>query len=213
MIRLTLLLWLMVTNIAHADDETVMLEQRVNELTDKLEQMEHKNDLLQKKLDSLAADIEFRLKEFEGKSKVAPTATKQDVVKAVDPKQSKVEFDNAYSLLKEQKYEEAEVSLSNFIKKYPKSEYTGNAYYWLGESFMLRKRYDKAAANYIQSFNKFPKNSKADLSMLKLVSALNILGKKKEACNELGKLKSRKDSLSPVLQKLLQKEALKINCK
>jgi tol-pal system protein YbgF len=206
-----LFIWLVLfAKLALANDDMVYnLERRVNELTDKIEQLTHQNSQLQKKFDSLASDVEFRLKEAESK----PKTTKETVAKSKDPAQIKKQFDEAYALLQNQNYDQAEEAFSNFVAAYPKSEYTGNAYYWLGETFMLRKRYDKAAVNYIMSFDKFPKNSKADLSMLKLASALKALGKKKEACATLAKLKTKKDKLSASMQKLLTKELSNNGCK
>ena len=212
--RLVVLFWIAISSIAYAESEDYTnLEQRINELTDKLEQLTHKNDILQKKFDALAEDVEFRFKQA---SKTPPIETKQPVQEPVvkkDPKNAKADYDQAHKLLKEQNYTEAEQALSSFVKSYPNSEYTGNAYYWLGESFLLRKKYEKAAINYIMSFNKYPKNSKADLSMIKLASSLNILGKKKEACTTISKIKAKKASLSPALQKMLDKEIKKADCK
>jgi tol-pal system protein YbgF len=217
MARIFLLL-LLITNIAYAqrpaDEELVtLLEQRINELTDQIERINHKYDLLQKKLDSMATDAEFRMKELENKNK-KPSEQVEPIKnnKTKDSKSAKSEFEKAFALIKEQQYGEAENAFNLFIKEHPNSEYTGNAYYWLAETFMLRKNYNKAAINYIQSFNKFPKNNKADLSMLKLASALNSLEKKKEACDTLNKLKLKKASLNPALQKLLQKENQQIGC-
>jgi tol-pal system protein YbgF len=214
--RKRIFIWLLFfANAALANDgEIYHLEQRVNELTDKVEQLTHQNSILQKKMDALASDVEFRMKAVESKPKAAKSEEKQEkVTKSKDPNQIKKQFDDAYSLLQGQKYEEAETAFSEFVASYPKSEYTGNAYYWLGETFMLRKRYDKAAVNYIMSFDKFPKNNKADLSMLKLSTALKNLGKKKEACATLAKLKAKKDKLSASMQKLLAKELSNSGCK
>ena len=229
--KLFLLLLLVIANIAYADpsdsdDYVANLEQRINELTDKMEQLIHQNNLLQKKFDSLSQDVDFRMRELESKKpsaaaqvvkenddKEAKAIPKEEPVKQGDPKLAKEQFEHAYNLLKEQKYQEAEVALNEFLKTYPKSEYSGNAYYWLGESFMLRKRYDKAAVNYLNSVSKFPKSNKADLSMLKLSIALNKLGKNKEACTILAKLKAKKDKLNPAATKLLEKELAKSSCK
>ena len=216
MTRFIFLILLTIANIAYAspadgDD----LERRINELTDKIEQLTHQNNLLQKKIENLSVDMDFRLKEMENKKPVIEAKPELEDKKPEknDPKLIKAEFDKAYGLLKEQKYEEAEHALNQFVKHYPKNEYCGNAYYWLGESFTLRKKYNEAAINYIHSFNKFPQNSKADLSMLKLASALNMLGKKKEACATLSKLKAKDANLTPALHKMLEKEMGKIQCK
>lgn len=213
MIKKTIiLLIILVANItcANEDDIILQLQQRINDLTNKLEQLEHKNDLLSKRIESLATDIDYRLKE-SGSKNIHPT--KAATVAPGDPKKAKNQFETAINQLKAGKYAQAEQDLNIFVKAYPKSEYTGNAYYWLAESFMLRKKYDKAAINYIISFNKFPKNSKADLSMLKLGTALNELGKTKESCATLKKLTAKKSSLSQTIQKMLQKEVTRIGCK
>ena len=209
MIKLIMVL-LLTANIAYAEfsDSENAIEQRLNELTDQIERLTHKNDLLQKKLDATIVDIEYRFKELQQDKK-----NEIEAAKPVNPKRAKAEFDKAYSLLKAQKYLEAEKALSWFVEAFPNNnEYTGNAYYWLGESFALRKKYNKAAINYINCFSKFPKSNKADLSMVKLVNALNFLGKQKEACSTLTKLKAKKASLSPAVKNLLQKEENKGNC-
>lgn len=220
MIRKFIFILLLVSSFAYAEDFeneenfAPASEPTITDLVDKIEKLEHQNSLLQKKLEALATDIEFRFKELENKSTSAKATSDKPTKKKieVDPKQAKVQFENALTILQDQQYEEAEQAFTQFISDYPNNPYTGNAYYWLGESFMLNKRYDKAAVNYLQSFSKFPKNDKADLSILKLSSALNMLGKKKESCVMLAKLKAKKDTLSKPMQKLLAKELKQSNC-
>lgn len=203
-------------NANDIDEQLNMLEQRINEITNKNEQLTHEYEVLSKKLDSLAEELNSRIKKLED-SKISPepklSPAKDMVEKPANPQMAKAKFDAAFQLIAEEKYAEAEQAFIEFIKKYPTNEYTGSAYYWLGETYALRKKYDKAAINYIQSFNKFPKNSKADISMLKLAITLNQLGKNKEACLTLTKLNVRAKLLSPALQKLLKKESAKITCK
>lgn len=220
MIKYVFLILIFFSNLSYAEnfDEDNFLNENASEptitqLTDKIERLEHEYKLLQKKYESLATDVEYRFKQLESNQNKSTSNAKIEPSKNTDPKLAKTKFTDAYSLLREQKYNEAEAAFSEFIKLYPNNSYTGNAYYWLGESFMLRKRYDKAALNYLQSFSKFPKNDKADLSMIKLSSALNLLGKKKEACAVISKLKVKKDQLNPTLQKLLNKETKIANCK
>ena len=199
-------------------DETMdQMQIRVNELTDQVEKLSHKNDVLTKKIETLSIDVEHRLKQIEkgNATEVSSVAKANNNVetKLADPKEAKGEYEKAYLLIKEQKYSLAEEAFTGFLQHFPNNEYSGPAYYWLGESFALRKRFDKAAINYIMSFNKFPKNNKADLSILKAANSLNHLNKKKEACELLAKLKAKKANLSPTLQKLLDKEQVKVSCK
>ncbi len=220
MVKKIFVILFLLVNFAYAasndNDETIQqLEQRINELTDQIEKIQHNNDLLRKKLYALSKDKLLGLKLWE-KYKTfgeANKTTSNQETKKVDPAKAKEIYDKAYSLIKEQKYSQAETSFNNFINTYTNSEYTGPAYYWLGESFYLRKKYDKAAINYILSFNKFPKNSKADLSMLKASISLNQMKKKKEACEIMKVLKAKSASLPANIQKLMQKEATNMGCK
>ncbi len=210
MIKIILFISIAIFNFANAASNEE-LEQRVNELTNQIEQINHKYNLLLKKFENLTEDIEIRFKNTEKKEDAKNTSVVAK--KANNPQEIKLEFEQAYALIKEQKYDEAEVAFENFIKKYPNSNYTGTAYYWLGESLIMRKRYDKAAVNFIQCFSKFPNNNKADLSILKLGSSLGMLHKKQEACAMLAKLKAKNAKLSPALQQMLQKELNKNKCK
>lgn len=216
-IMLILLLLGNISFAAEEKDEAIdQMQIRINELTDQVEKLNHKNELLSKKIDSLSLDVEHRFKRLEKENSsevISNSKTNKTEVKALDQKEAKKEYEKAYLLIKEQKYSLAEKAFTDFIQNNPNNEYTGPAYYWLGESFGLRKRYDKAAINYILSFNKFPKNVKADLSILKAANSLNHLNKKKEACEILSKLKAKRANLSPNILKLLDREQTQISCK
>jgi tol-pal system protein YbgF len=125
---------------------------------------------------------------------------------------SKTKFEEAFTLLKESEYEQAEKAFNNFITQHPKDELSGNAYYWLGESFYLRKIYNKAALNYLYSIKYFPSGSKAEMSSYKLSLSFAKLNKKQEACqsfhNFLDKFKKAPSSLI----KSAQDEIKKLNC-
>ena len=202
-------IFLVLSSLAHANsDDYHALEQRIDQLTYKLEQLEHNNSMLEKKIEGLLQN-----KHTQSNAAISEKQGLKGNSLHNNTKKPKEDFDTALNTLKEQNYPEAEKLFSNFVKNYPNSEYTGESYYWLAESYALRKKYDKAAVNYIMSFNKFPKNKKADLSMLKLVSALNILGKKKEACSTLAKLEAKNANLDPTMKKLLSKEKKNTSCK
>lgn len=214
MIRKFILICLLVAGTAFAEDFEVedfssSTEPSNANFTDTIERLEHKINMLEKKLKALAEDVEYRCSEGKNSTKTAPQPSK---AKKTNAKDAKVQFEEALFLLQDQKYDEAEEALTKFIADYPNNAYTGNAYYWLGESFMQRKRYDKASLNFLQSFSKFPKNDKADLSMLKLASSLKLLGKKKESCAILAKLKAKNSSLNQSMQNLLQKELKQSKC-
>ncbi len=118
--------------------------------------------------------------EKDSKKPVAAAATR-------GPK-DKVAYDLALSALKEGRFDAAEQQFHDFIQKYPSSRLQSNATFWYGETFYRRGTFSKAAINYLQSYKKYPKGSKASDSLLKLSYSLASLNKHKEACSMLEKL-------------------------
>jgi tol-pal system protein YbgF len=105
-------------------------------------------------------------------------------------KTDKTDYDLALATLKEGDFSAAETKFSDFIVKYPTSGLQSNATFWYAETFYRRGIYDKAAINYLQSYKKYPKASKAPDALLKLSYSLASLNKQKEACSMLAKLES-----------------------
>jgi tol-pal system protein YbgF len=102
----------------------------------------------------------------------------------------KADYDLALAALKEGDFTLAETKFSDFIKQHPSSGLQSNATFWYAETFYRRGVYDKAAINYLQSYKKYPKGSKASDALLKLSYSLASLNKNKEACSMLDKLDS-----------------------
>lgn len=97
-------------------------------------------------------------------------------------------YQRAYNMLSKGNYEAAEVAFIKFIKDFSEHSLTSNAYYWLGESFYVRKNYIQAAQNFAAGYKKFPEGSKASAQLLKLGISLYALDKNKEACSTFTKL-------------------------
>tara|TARA_B100002052_G_scaffold42512_2_gene34783 strand:+ start:418 stop:1407 length:990 start_codon:yes stop_codon:yes gene_type:complete len=102
-----------------------------------------------------------------------------------DPKEI---YQRAYNMLSTGEYEAAEVAFTKFIKEYPDNKLSSNAYYWLGETFYVRKNYQLAAYNFAAGYKKFPEGSKAADQLLKLGISLYSLEKLTEACATFKKL-------------------------
>ena len=101
---------------------------------------------------------------------------------------AKVDYNLALATLKDGNLALAETKFSDFIKQYPSSKLQSNATFWYAETFYRRGAYNKAAINYLQSYKKYPKGSKAPDALLKLSYSLASLNKNKEACSMLEKL-------------------------
>ena len=114
----------------------------------------------------------------------------------------------AYSLLRKANYEDAEVAFNEFITLYPSSELSGNAHYWLGETYYVRDRYQDAAIAFLKGYQRFPEGSKAPDNLLKLGMALTRLDKKAEACATFAELRNKfPDAAQPLRDKAAQEAA------
>lgn len=134
---------------------------------------------------------------------------------ASEPKTKKTaqsDYDHAFNLLRQGKYEEAEKSLTQFITTHKESSLVGNAYYWLGETFYMRKNYEKAAVQFMKGYQQFPKASKAPDNLLKLGMSLTELKKPKEACTTFKKLTQEFSENGGSSLERAQKEMNKLSC-
>ena len=122
-------------------------------------------------------------------------------------------YQRAYNLLSKGNYEAAEVAFIKFIKDFSDHSLTSNAYYWLGESFYVRKNYIQAAQNFAAGYKKFPKGSKASAQLLKLGISLYALNKNKEACSTFAKLNKEFSDLSLSISSRVNTFKEKLDCK
>lgn len=122
-------------------------------------------------------------------------------------------YNYAFRLLNQAQYDNAAAAFDTFTKKYPKDPLVGNAYYWQGETYYIRRDYVKAADNFRQGFEAAPEGPKAADNLLKLAMSLNALNRDKEACVVLGQITTKfKKSSTSVADKAAQ-EQKRIGCK
>ena len=115
-----------------------------------------------------------------------------DAVAAALPAGSEMDqYNYAFSLLRKADYDGAESAFNQFIAAHPDSALSGNAYYWLGETYYVRNSYNDAAIAFLKGYQRFPSGDKAPDNLLKLGMTLTRLGKKAEACATFAELKSK----------------------
>jgi len=87
----------------------------------------------------------------------------------------------AYELYKEGKYEKARGEFQHFLKAYPKTEYSGNAQFWIGECYYFEKSYEKAILEYEKVIKNYPEGNKVPQALLKQGLSFLELGDKASA--------------------------------
>jgi tol-pal system protein YbgF len=133
-----------------------------------------------------------------GDAKGAAAATATPAAGATPREQ----YNRAFSYLQQRNYPEAEKTFKSFVTANPNDNLTGNALFWLGETYSAQKNYPDAASQYLDSYRKFPKGSKAVESLLKLGVSLQSMGEKQQACQTFARvLKEHPDAPSSLKQR------------
>jgi tol-pal system protein YbgF len=107
---------------------------------------------------------------------------------ALPPGNSQDQYNYAMGLLTQANYPAAEQAMKAFVDRYPKDPLAGNAQYWLGETYYVRKDYSNAATAFAQGYEKYPKGPKAADDLLKLGMSLTALNQKADACKSYARL-------------------------
>jgi tol-pal system protein YbgF len=122
------------------------------------------------------------------------------------------QYDQAFALLRQGDYDQAEKSFTAFVAQHPGDNLTGNAQYWLGETFYVRGDHQKAAAAFAEGYQKYPKSQKAPDNLLKLGLALAGLGQKKEACITFSRLAKDFPQSADALKRRATAERQRLGC-
>ena len=86
------------------------------------------------------------------------------------------DYDKALQLFRSGQYDAARDEFKSYLQKYPKSDLTDNAQFWLGECYYAEKSYGEAIAAYEKTIKEFPKSDKVSSAMLKQGMAFLALG-------------------------------------
>ena len=87
---------------------------------------------------------------------------------APDPAAAMTAYNSAFDALKNAHYAESARRFQSFIDQYPNHELTGNAYYWLGESYYVTQNYDVAEKAFQTLLQRFPNSQKSPDALLKV---------------------------------------------
>ena len=85
-------------------------------------------------------------------------------------------YQAAFSLIQNKRYDEAIAALELFIKNYPGSTLTGNAYYWLGEVQLVRANFQGALEAFNTLLARYPAHRKLPDAKYKLGRVYRELG-------------------------------------
>ena len=82
--------------------------------------------------------------------------------------EQKQAYQAAYALIKAKKYEEAVEAFDSFIVEFPEGNLTGNAYYWLGEVYLVLPQLEQARQAFSIVVSAYPGHGKVADALFKL---------------------------------------------
>jgi tol-pal system protein YbgF len=216
--------------LADMEARIAQIETELRLLTGKIEENEYRTAQLEQKLEAYMKDSEFRFTDLETAKKPSSSMVKnskketsktppaqKDTVRSEGqitlPSGSVMErYNYAYSFVRKRQYVKAEHAFTEFLVNHPKDKLAGNAQFWLGQTYYVRKMYDKASRAFIKGYETYPKSPKIPGYLLKIGMSLAATGDKELACGALDELKSSYPN-SPENQKLRASVAKKLGCK
>jgi len=101
----------------------------------------------------------------------APSAPARPAAPApaqIDPAAEGSTYNDAFAALKDGRYADSAKRFQTFIEQYPNSDLTGNAYYWLGESYYVTQNYKIAQESFQTLLQRYPNSQKAPDALLKV---------------------------------------------
>ena len=110
----------------------------------------------------------------------------------------------AYSLVQGQKFDQAVTAFLQFQQNYPAGKYAPNAYYWLGELYLVVQPPDLESSRqaFTMLLSQYPDNSKAPDALYKLGKVQFMKGNREKAKEYLDQVISRYGSTNSSAVKL-----------
>jgi tol-pal system protein YbgF len=190
------------------------LRHDLNKLQGQIEVLANENELTQKRQKDFYIDLDSRLRRLEqpdesaASESPAPPAPKSEaapepsietparVVAVIPPPASAAptdtlesrEYEAAYSLFKNAKYQDAISQFKQFIKSYPGSSLVPSAHYWTGNAYYAKRDFKNAISTQEKLIATFPASSKAPDAMLNIASSQQEMNQKAAAKKTLENL-------------------------
>ena len=217
------------------------LEDNLRQINGKIEEQEFANNQLKEQVRKLTDDMNYRLGAIEqgkaptaeaGTAAAAASSNKGDGTKqlgtvVLDPSKKpfvaekkqpkdlgdpKKRYDDAFDLLRQGKYPQAEKAFRSLLQDFPDHEMASSAYFWLGETYFVRKEYEPAAVEYLKGYRKAPTGPKAPDNLLKLALSLGESKKQTEACTVFEKLSKEFPHAAQPIRRKAELERTKLRC-
>jgi tol-pal system protein YbgF len=161
-------------SLVNMSQQVGVLERRVDELQGGAEEVRYNASLTSDRQRQLYADLDARIQELETSVRAGGSQSVLDGG-SLSPGQLPVpggsdrdNYQAAFELLKEQRYEPAAMAFQQFLVSYPDSELADNAQYWLAESYYVTQKFAEALSSFKTVIDEHPRSRKVPDALLKM---------------------------------------------
>ena len=150
------------------------LERRADQLQGQSETLEYNSEETADRQRQLYADLDSRILDLESRLQALRGNTVLDGGKLLPgqlPVPGGSDRDNyqiAFELLKEERYDMAAAAFKQFLLAFPDSALVDNAQYWLAESYYASDSFEQALQDFQVVIDKHPRSSKVPDALLKM---------------------------------------------
>lgn len=161
-------------SLVNLTQQVAAADRRADELQGRVEELEHGAESTAERQRQLYVDIDTRIQELEAAIRDRNAVSVMDGG-ALPPGQlpmpggsDRDNYNAAFELLKEQRYEPAASAFQQFLVTFPDSELADNAQYWLAESHYVTQQFEQALSEFELVISRFALSRKVPDALLKV---------------------------------------------
>lgn len=167
------------------------LQRQAAELQGRTETLEYQSEETGDRERELYQDLDLRIQNLEQRLQALGGGADGPAMPGQLPVPGGSDRDNyqaAFELLKEQRYEDAAAAFKQFLTSYPDSQLSDNAQYWLAESYYVTDEFDEALRHFTVVIDDYPRSRKVPDALLKVGYANYELGRWEDARTALSRV-------------------------
>jgi tol-pal system protein YbgF len=156
-------------------NEMKTLEADTRALRSEVETLQHEMEQANGRQREIYLDVDQRLQSMEQTSSSSGSDLNVLEGGSLDPGQlpvpggtDRANYQAAFELLKQGRYDQAELALQQFMITFPDSSLSDNAQYWLAETHYVSQDYEKSLPEFITVINEYPDSRKIPDALLKI---------------------------------------------
>ncbi len=161
-------------SLVNMTQQVAAVERQGDEIQGRVETLEHNSETTADRQRQLYADLDARIQELESSLSARNAVGVMEggtLAPGQLPMPSGSDRDNyqaAFELLKDERYEQAGMAFEQFLVTYPDSELADNAQYWLAESHYVTQNFDRALTEFQAVIDSYPRSRKVPDALLKM---------------------------------------------